>query len=250
MVDGKSFRLADEVRYVQRCAAKHDGRIITLAQLILFSTRWDAWLLKHLLATRPIFHKLDETIRGHVFCNFLALVLKKALGDRIAALARTGSWPDRPRSLLAAADHTIRSPRRLLLGATSANHQAIRFATTDLERRRKHHNGVLPGVARVAWRRLIERLIAGRSPGNVLLRRDDGRAWKRAEQLRPMREVCARAGIIPAVGFHVLRHTHASILGMQAVPMVAIARQYGHSDTRMTEIRTAGIAHRVILQPF
>jgi hypothetical protein len=49
---------------------------------------------KHLLATRPIFHKLDETIRGHVFCSFLALVLKKALEDRIAALDRTGSWPE------------------------------------------------------------------------------------------------------------------------------------------------------------
>ena len=48
---------------------------------------------KHLLSTRPIFHKLDETIRGHVFCSFLALVLKKALEDRIAALGRTGSWP-------------------------------------------------------------------------------------------------------------------------------------------------------------
>ena len=35
---------------------------------------------KHLLATRPIFHKLDETIRGHVFCSFLALVLKSELG--------------------------------------------------------------------------------------------------------------------------------------------------------------------------
>jgi transposase len=49
---------------------------------------------KHLFATRPIFHKLDETIRGHVFCSFLALVLKKALEDRIAALARSGSWPE------------------------------------------------------------------------------------------------------------------------------------------------------------
>jgi hypothetical protein len=28
---------------------------------------------KHLFSTRPIFHKLDETIPGHVFCNFLAL---------------------------------------------------------------------------------------------------------------------------------------------------------------------------------
>ena len=34
---------------------------------------------KGLFATRPIFHKLDETIRGHVSCSFLALVLKKEL---------------------------------------------------------------------------------------------------------------------------------------------------------------------------
>jgi hypothetical protein len=46
MVDGKDFRLADEVRYVQRCAARHDGRIVTIGQLILFSTEsGDAWLL-------------------------------------------------------------------------------------------------------------------------------------------------------------------------------------------------------------
>ena len=48
---------------------------------------------KHLLATRPIFHKLDETIRGHVFCSFLALVLKAELEARVAALGQNGSWP-------------------------------------------------------------------------------------------------------------------------------------------------------------
>jgi hypothetical protein len=49
---------------------------------------------KHLFSTRPIFHKLDETIRGHV-CSFLALVLKTALEERIAALGRSGgSWPE------------------------------------------------------------------------------------------------------------------------------------------------------------
>ena len=47
-----------------------------------------------LFSTRPIFHKLDETIRGHVFCSFLALVLKAALEERIAALGRYGSWPE------------------------------------------------------------------------------------------------------------------------------------------------------------
>ena len=46
MVDGKDFRLADEVRHIQRCAARHTGRIVTVGQLILFSTQTgDAWLL-------------------------------------------------------------------------------------------------------------------------------------------------------------------------------------------------------------
>jgi integrase len=89
---------------------------------------------------------------------------------------------------------------------------------------------------------LIERLIAGRSMGEVMFKRDDGRAWKRAEQLRPMREASKQAGISPAVGFHVLRHTHASILAMQGVPMAVIARQLGHADTRMTEKHYAHLA--------
>ena len=46
MVDGKSFRLTDEVRYIQRRAADHTGRVISIGQLILFSSKsGDAWLL-------------------------------------------------------------------------------------------------------------------------------------------------------------------------------------------------------------
>jgi integrase len=89
---------------------------------------------------------------------------------------------------------------------------------------------------------LIERLVAGRSPADMLFKREDGRGWKRAEQLRPMREACRRAAIEPAISFHVLRHTHASILAMQSVPMAVIARQLGHADTRMTERHYAHLA--------
>jgi hypothetical protein len=39
--------------------------------------------MKSVLDTRPIFHRLDETIRGHVFCSFLALVLRKELDRRL-----------------------------------------------------------------------------------------------------------------------------------------------------------------------
>ena len=35
-----------------------------------------------------------QTIRGHVFCSFLALVLKSELEERIAGLGRSGSWPE------------------------------------------------------------------------------------------------------------------------------------------------------------
>src|SRR4029077_6481542 len=55
IVEGGSFRLADEVRRIQHRAAEHDGRIITIGQLVLFSTETgDAWLLVRtdLLAAR------------------------------------------------------------------------------------------------------------------------------------------------------------------------------------------------------
>lgn len=39
--------------------------------------------MKSILETRPIYHHWDETIRGHVFCSFLALVIRKQLHDRI-----------------------------------------------------------------------------------------------------------------------------------------------------------------------
>ena len=45
-MEGASFRLADEVRYIQCRAADHDGRIVAIGQLVLFSTdTGDAWLL-------------------------------------------------------------------------------------------------------------------------------------------------------------------------------------------------------------
>src|SRR5215468_2976210 len=46
VVEGWDFRLTDEVRYVQRRAAARDSRIVTIGQLVLFSTQsGDAWLL-------------------------------------------------------------------------------------------------------------------------------------------------------------------------------------------------------------
>ena len=55
--------------------------------------------MKSELATRPIFHKCDATIRGHVFCTFLALVLRKELEQRLERRGWTLEWADVIRDL-------------------------------------------------------------------------------------------------------------------------------------------------------
>jgi transposase len=54
---------------------------------------------KSVLETRPVYHKRDETIRGHVFCSFLALVLMKELHDRLEARGLNLEWADIIRDL-------------------------------------------------------------------------------------------------------------------------------------------------------
>jgi transposase len=54
---------------------------------------------KSVLETRPVYHKRDETIRGHVFCSFLALVLMKELHDRLEARGLKLEWADIIRDL-------------------------------------------------------------------------------------------------------------------------------------------------------
>jgi integrase len=50
-----------------------------------------------------------------------------------------------------------------------------------------------------------------------------------------MRAACARARITPAINFHALRHTWASLAAMNQVPLMVVAKNLGHADTRMVE---------------
>ena len=59
--------------------------------------------------------------------------------------------------------------------------------------------------------------------------------WAKSDQFRAMRKACMAARIVPAISFHILRHTYASRLARNGVPMPVIAAQLGHADTRMTE---------------
>lgn len=63
--------------------------------------------MKSILDTRPIFHQKDETIRGHVFCSFLALVLIKELYRRLEKAGLDFEWADIKRDLNALQEITI-----------------------------------------------------------------------------------------------------------------------------------------------
>ena len=55
--------------------------------------------MKSVLDTRPIYHTCTETIRGHVFCSFLALCLRKNLTERLAAKGWELEWNDMVRDV-------------------------------------------------------------------------------------------------------------------------------------------------------
>lgn len=82
---------------------------------------------------------------------------------------------------------------------------------------------------------LFKSLVAGKSGNAVLLTRADGLPWKPSHQARPIADACARAKIIPPASFHIMRHTWASLAVMAGGPLMVVARNLGHSDTRMVE---------------
>jgi transposase len=49
---------------------------------------------KSILETRPIYHRCNETIRGHAFCSFLALVLKQELESRMKQADPEWEWKE------------------------------------------------------------------------------------------------------------------------------------------------------------
>jgi integrase len=68
----------------------------------------------------------------------------------------------------------------------------------------------------------------GRAGGELMFSHADGSPWKKSEQSRPIREACEHARITPAVGFHTLRHTWASLAVMARVPLLVVAKNLGH----------------------
>ena len=90
--------------------------------------------IKTLLETRPIFHKRNDTIRGHVFCSFLALILRKELERRLESSGHFFEWADIKQDLKALQEIVIEENGKRLairsqcLGTCGKLFQAMRLA--------------------------------------------------------------------------------------------------------------------------
>ncbi len=82
--------------------------------------------------------------------------------------------------------------------------------------------------------KFFARLASGRPADELLLSRSGGKPWKQANQQRPMAAACKAAGL-RQINFHQLRHTWASLSIENDIPLLLIAKNLGHKDTKMVE---------------
>ncbi len=91
-------KIVEEARYDGKWVLRTNTNLSPADVAIQFKRLWmvEQWFrsCKSLLETRPIYHQCDETIRGHVFCSFLALLLRHELQARLVARGRQLEWAD------------------------------------------------------------------------------------------------------------------------------------------------------------
>lgn len=102
-VEGAKFqvdeeRVKQEVRYdgkwVLTTNTDMSARQVALQYKQLWMVEQIFRTMKTILTTRPIYHKCDETIRGHVFCSFLSLLLIRELQERMGKRGWEAEWSD------------------------------------------------------------------------------------------------------------------------------------------------------------
>jgi len=91
-------KIAQEARYDGTWVLRTSTTLPTAEVALQFKRLWQVehWFraCKSLLETRPIYHQRDETIRGHVFCSFLALLLRYELQTRLRTQGHEFEWAD------------------------------------------------------------------------------------------------------------------------------------------------------------
>lgn len=91
-------RIKSEARYdgkwVLRTNTDFEAGDVALKYKELWMVEQIFRTLKSIVETRPVFHRSDEAIRGHIFCSFLALVMIKEIKERLEVQHLQLEWED------------------------------------------------------------------------------------------------------------------------------------------------------------
>jgi integrase len=87
---------------------------------------------------------------------------------------------------------------------------------------------------------------AGKAGATLIFTRAAGGAWGTNHHVRPLAESCEKAKIEPAITFHELRHTYASLLAQAGADLLTISKLLGHADTRITARHYAHLCDRTL----
>jgi len=117
-------KLAEEARYDGLFVLRTNARITPLQAVLRYRDLIQVEQLfrtaKALMRTRPIYHSSDAAIRGHVFCSFLALILRKELDERCRKVGFRPEWGDVLRDLDRLQEVTISKDGRAMTLRTPA----------------------------------------------------------------------------------------------------------------------------------
>jgi transposase len=117
-------KLEEETRYDGKWVLQTNSDLPAAAVALKYKELWQVEKafrdIKSILETRPIFHKLDETIRGHVFCSFLALVLRKELDKRLEKQPGDYEWDDVKKDLVALKNIYIQENKSMVVLRTES----------------------------------------------------------------------------------------------------------------------------------
>jgi Transposase DDE domain len=118
-------KLADEARYDGLFVLRTNARITPLQAVLRYRDLLQVEDLfrtaKALMRTRPIYHASDAAIRGHVFCSFLALILREELDARCRKAGVRPEWGDVLRDLDRLQHATIETGGKRWLVRTQAD---------------------------------------------------------------------------------------------------------------------------------
>jgi transposase len=105
-------KIQDEAKFDGKWVLKTNMNLSAKAVALKYKELWQVEQVfrdvKSALETRPVFHHRDETIRGHVFCSFLALVLRKELERRLEKAGHIFEWSDIKQDLKSLQEITIK----------------------------------------------------------------------------------------------------------------------------------------------